>query len=302
MEGMMMPLGELAEFSQMKKILLNEKGKLSLSGCVDSQKVHMIAGLGERFKYKVIVTFSDLRAREIAEDFLFYDRNVVVYPGKDLIFYQADIHGNQLIKERIQVLKRIAEGKPLTVVTTFSALMSPMMPVSVFQEHIIAIDKRSQIAEEKLAEKLVAMGYEKVYQVENPGQFSIRGGIIDVFDLTQENPYRIELWGEDVESIRSFDVLSQRSIENLQSISIYPATELILSQKQLQDGMQRIEKEAKSYAEKLHKNFATEEAHRVTTHVKELKEQVMELKSGVNLESYINYFFSQTTVQKTVSD
>ena len=60
MEGMMMPLGELAEFSQMKKILLNEKGKISLSGCVDSQKVHMMAGLGERFKYKVIVTFSDL--------------------------------------------------------------------------------------------------------------------------------------------------------------------------------------------------------------------------------------------------
>ena len=289
----MTPLGELAEYSQIKKLLTAEKKTVSLTGCVDSQKLHMIAGLGDFFKVKVIITFSDLKAREIAEDFKFYDRNVHVYPAKDLIFYQADIHGNQLVKERIQVLKRIAERKPLTVVTTFSALMSPMMPISVFQEHTIFMDKTSQIVEEKLAEKLIVMGYEKVYQVENPGQFSIRGGIIDIFDLTQENPYRIELWGEDVDSIRSFDILSQRSIETLQSISIYPATELILSQSQLQDGVKRIETEAKNYAQKLRKNFATEEAHRITTHIKELKEQVLELQAGVNLESYINYFFAQ---------
>ena len=105
MEGLMMPLGEMAGFLQMKDLLVQKREKISLTGCVDSQKVHMMAGLGERFKYKVIVTFSDLRAKEIAQDYSFYDRNVVLYPGKDLIFYQADIHGNQLVKERIQVLK-----------------------------------------------------------------------------------------------------------------------------------------------------------------------------------------------------
>ena len=81
-----MPLGELAEVPHMKELLVKERDKISLTGCVDSQKVHMMAYLSERFKYKVILTFSDLRAREIAEDFLFYDRNVCVYPGKDLIF------------------------------------------------------------------------------------------------------------------------------------------------------------------------------------------------------------------------
>jgi len=85
-EGLMMPLGELAEFSQIKKMLQTDKETVSVSGCVDSQKVHMMAGVGERFKYKLILTFSDLRAREIAEDYQFYDRNVVIYPGKDLIF------------------------------------------------------------------------------------------------------------------------------------------------------------------------------------------------------------------------
>ena len=290
----MSPLGELAEYSRMKELLVQKKDKISLSGCVDSQKVHMMAALGERFKYKVIVTFSDLRAREIAEDYSFYDRNVVVYPGKDLIFYQADIHGNQLVKERIHVLKRIMEGKPVTVITTFGALMSPMMPLNVLKAHTIDIHKNGEVSEEKIKKRLIAMGYEKTHQVETPGQFSVRGGILDIFDLTQENPYRIELWGEEIESIRSFDVLSQRSIENLESIRIYPATELILTKEQLAEGMRKIASDAKKQSEALRKEFLTQEAHRLSKHVKELQEQVLELGMTVNLESYINYFFEKT--------
>ena len=294
MEGLMSPLRELAEFPQMKELLVDKKEGISLTGCVDSQKVHMMAALGDRFKYKVILTFSDLRAREIEEDFRFYDRNVMIYPGKDLIFYQADIHGNQLVKERINVLKRIMEGKPVTVITTFGALMSPMMPLEVLRENTIDIHKNGTLSEVKIAKQLVAMGYEKNHQVEIPGQFSVRGGIIDIFDLTGENPYRIELWGEEVESIRSFDVLSQRSIENLESIRIYPATELILTKEQLREGLNKIDKDAKKQSEALRKEFLTQEAHRLSSHVKELKEQVLELGMSVNLESYINYFFEKT--------
>ena len=251
----MMPLREMTGFLSMKELLVKKREAISLTGCVDSQKVHMMAGLGDRFKCKVIVTFSDLRAKEIAEDYLFYDRNTVIYPGKDLIFYQADIHGNQLVKERIGVLKRILEGKPITVITTFSAFMSPMMPMEVFQKYTINIQNKGELSERELAKNLVAMGYEKTHQVEAPGQFSIRGGIVDIFDLTQENPYRVELWGEEVDSIRSFDVLSQRSIENLESICIYPATELILSREQLADGIKKIELDAKKQEDYFRKAF-----------------------------------------------
>ena len=78
---------------------------------------------------------------------------------------------------------------------------------------------------QKLQENLSILGYERENQVESPGQFAVRGGILDVFPLTEENPVRIELWGDEVDSIRSFDVESQRSTENLQEIEIYPATE-----------------------------------------------------------------------------
>ena len=79
---------------------------------------------------------------------------------------------------------------------------------------------------EELKKTLVSLGYERMGQVEGEGQFAIRGGILDIFPLTEETPVRVELWGDEVDSIRSFDVESQRSIENLEELVIYPATEV----------------------------------------------------------------------------
>lgn len=294
MRALLAPLQELGEYEEIKKQLEKERAAVTLSGCVDSEKLHMIYGLGDGFRYKIIVTFSDLKTKELYEDYQFYDRNVMIYPAKDLIFFQADIHGNQLIMQRMKCLRRLMEGRPTTIITTFDALMTPQIPLSVQQKNIVSINKQSHIDESNLAVRLAELGYEKNYQVEAPGQFSVRGGIIDVFDLTEENPYRIELWGEDVESIRSFDILSQRSIEKLESISIYPATEMVLSREELQTGIQLIEKEGKAYAEKLRAEMKTEEAHRITQQIGELKEQLLELGvslNAVNLESYVRYFY-----------
>ena len=296
MRALLSPLEELGEYEEIKKMLVRESVSVALSGCADSQKLHMIYGLGDSFRYKIIVTFSDLRAKELYEDYKFYDRNVMLYPAKDLIFFQADIHGNQLIMERIKCLRRLMEGGQTTVITTYDALMAPQTPIDAWTKHVIHIDKQSRVEESELVIRLVELGYEKNYQVEAPGQFSIRGGIIDIFDLTEENPYRIELWGEDVESIRSFDILSQRSIEKLESVTIYPATELILSEDELRSGIKKIQAECKAHAAKLRKEMKTEEAHRVETQVRELAEQLLELglsRSAVNLESYVRYFYPE---------
>ena len=296
MRALLAPLEELAEYEEIKRTLTREKAAVSLSGCVDSEKLHIIYGLSDGFRYKIIATYSDLKAKELYEDYKFYDRNVTLYPAKDLIFFQADIHGNQLVMERMKCLRRLLEGRPVTVITTYDALMAPQIPVEVFRKHVIPIDKRTPVVESELAARLVELGYEKNYQVEAPGQFSIRGGIIDIFDLTEENPYRIELWGEDVESIRSFDILSQRSIEKLESITIYPATEMILTTEELHAGLKKIQAEAKEQAGKLRKQMKTEEAYRIESQVKELAEQLVELgvsRNAVNLESYVRYFYPE---------
>jgi len=293
MQALLAPLAELAEFDQAKEGIRKAQTPISISGCVDSQKLHMIYGLADGFHYKVIVTYSDLKARELYEEYKFYDRNVLLYPTKDLIFFQADIHGNQLTKERIRVLRRMAERKPLTLITTFAALMTPQVMWDP-QKDILHIEKGGTLDERTLAERLVALGYEKTYQVEGSGQFSVRGGIIDIFDLTEENPYRIELWGDEVDSIRSFDVLSQRSVEKLNQVTIYPATEFVLEEEQMRAGMEKLEKEAARQEKIFREEHKPEEAHRIAAQVKNLREQLFEFQSMVSLESYIHYFYEDT--------
>ncbi len=293
MQALLAPLKELAEYDRMRESLRKGLGPIALTGCVDSQKLHMVYGLSDGLKYKVIVTYSDLKAKEIYEEYKFYDRNVMLYPAKDLIFFQADIHGNQLTKERIRTLRRLMERKPVTIVTTYAALMTPQV-LWEEEKDCVKVNRGGSLNEALLAGKLVDMGYEKSYQVESPGQFSIRGGIVDVFDLTEENPYRIELWGDEVESIRSFDILSQRSVEKLESISIYPASEFVLETQRIHKGLEKLEKEAAKQEKIFRDAHQPEEAHRIAMQVKELKEQLLELRSKVNLEGYIRYFYEDT--------
>jgi len=291
------PIREMGEYEEIHKAL-GKRESVALTGCVDSQKVHMLYSISDDFSVKIIATYSDLRAKEIYEDCRFYDRNVVYYPAKDLIFYQADVHGNELIKERMKCIRKILEGNEVTIVTTFDSLMTPQVPPEIFKTHILSMKQGDSLQEEAFTKQLVLMGYEKNYQVEAPGQFSVRGGIVDVFDLTEENPYRIELWGDEIESIRSFDLLSQRSIEQLQELKVYPATEMLLDEDRMKRGLTRIEKDAEATEKRMREAFETEEAHRVHQMIKELKEQVIEFlavdASGyLNLESYIRYFYPE---------
>ena len=138
------------------------------------------------------------------------------------------------------------------------------------------------------------MGYEKNYQVERAGQFAVRGDILDVFDLTQENPVRIELWGDEVETIRSFDVLSQRSIEQLEFIQIFPATETILDSRRLHDGLERIRRETERISAQFRAKADPEAAHRLESEIARVTEEARELHVYTGLESFIHYFYPVT--------
>ena len=134
------------------------------------------------------------------------------------------------------------------------------------------------------------LGYERVAQVDGMGQFSIRGGIIDVFPLTEELPVRIELWDDEVDSIRTFDIESQRSIEELERVLVYPATEMVLTKQQITDGREAIEKEAKKYEKELRNQLKTEEAARIHSIVSELLDGLREGWKQHGLDGYIHYF------------
>lgn len=227
MKAFLTPLQGLAEFEQIKEKSKTNKGILQVSGCMESQKSHLMYGLSGIAPYRLILAEGERRAREIYEDYRFYDRKVYSYPAKDLLFFQADIHGNLLIRQRMKVIKALLEEKELTVVTSIDGCMDFLESLEKIKEQLIHYESDSTVDIEQLKNQLVALGYERVGQVEMPGQFSVRGGIVDIYCLTEENPWRIELWGDEIDSIRSFDPESQRSLENLEELTIYPAVEHI---------------------------------------------------------------------------
>ena len=123
------------------------------------------------------------------------------------------------------------------VVTTIDGLMDHLLPLSMVESQILTVSQGEVIDIEEWRKRLVSLGYERMAQVDGMGQFSIRGGIVDIFPLTEELPVRIELWGDEVDSIRSFDPESQRSVEQLEEVVLYPATEIVLTPEQVEMGL-----------------------------------------------------------------
>lgn len=227
MKALMQPLEAVAGFDDLKRQLKKNRGLVVVTGCLESQKAHIAAGLAEESPAVLLIAENELKAKELYEDYRLYDREVLLYPARDLIFYQADLSGNLLTRQRMQVIQALMERKNVTVITSAGGCMDYLLPLRVLKKHIRTLKNDSGLDLESFSKELTAMGYERCAQVEASGQFSIRGGILDIFALTEENPWRIELWGDEIDSIRSFDAESQRSIENLSEITIYPATEEI---------------------------------------------------------------------------
>ncbi|MBQ8912878.1 MAG: transcription-repair coupling factor, partial [Lachnospiraceae bacterium] len=254
----------------------------------------LIKALEKKGKLKLIVTYDEKRARQIAGDYKLFDREVYYYPAKDALFYYADIHSNETAKSRLEIIRHIAEKHAVTVVTTIEGLMDKIPDISHIVENLIDIKKDESIDIIKFSEKLTTLGYEKTVMVEERGQFSVRGGIIDIFPLTEECPYRVELWGDDVFSIRSFDVESQRSIEEVDEIRIYPSCEMVLTDERIGKGITAIEKEHKVQSTKLKKEFRTDAYARLNKMVETVKEELKEFNSTMGLDSMVEYFFDDT--------
>ncbi len=225
MQALITPLKELAEFDTMKRRVEKEPGIWKVTGCVTSQKTHFMYGLSGKFAKKVIVVPGELRAKQVYEEYKILDDDTYFYPAKDLLFYQADLRGKELLKQRMEVWQALCEKENITVVASFDAFMDALIPISSMQERILSFKPGDELNFELLKKQLVQLGYDREEQVEAPGQFAIRGGIVDIYPLTEEVPIRMELWGDEIDSIRTFDALSQRSIENLQEVTIYPATD-----------------------------------------------------------------------------
>ncbi len=288
------PLVDLAEYTDMKQDLDQGKGPVQISGVTDSQKVHMMHELSKDNPWRLVVTYDDTRAKEIFDDFSYFEPNTWLYPARDLLFYSSDIHGNLLTRQRMQVFKHLLEDEGGVVVTTVDGLMDHLLPLSMIKESCLNIMVGQTLDMEEIKHLLTGMGYERMGQVDGMGQFSVRGGILDVFPLTEEVPVRIELWGDEVDSIRSFDAESQRSIQQMDEVTIYPAAELILTKEYIEEGILRLEADEKKQEKAFRDQKKPEEVQRIRRAVGELVESLKEGFDVQTLDAYIRYFYKDT--------
>lgn len=241
------PLSELAGIEQLKKDFEVTGQPVMISGCIDTQKIHLVHAAVNDYRFRLIITSDEAKAREMQEDSRFFDKSSIYYPAKDFIFYSADVHGNQLAGERLRCIQKIIAAQDnktnITVITTIDGCVDMLMPLQRYRDNIIHLKNSDIIDTEKLISKLVGIGYTRVPMIDGQGQFAVRGGIIDIFSYTDETPVRIELWDDEIDSIRFFDVESQRSVEKIQTYDVFPATEWILSDDEIDAGFEKVKDE-----------------------------------------------------------
>ena len=162
----------------------------------------------------VFVASSDLEAKKAYEDLSFYMKDKVVYLGhQDIHFYHLDAKDRNEEAKKLRVLLRLAKGEKLVLVTSVEAILRKYIPKEVLLNNTFTYKIGDTVNLEELSDKLVSLGYERVSKIEGFGQFSIRGGIVDIFSLEYTNPIRMELFDDEIDSIRTFDVFSQKSID-----------------------------------------------------------------------------------------
>jgi len=285
------PMHGLAGFDQIAEDIAKRHTPVQIDGCIDAQKCHMIYSIGTAYPYKLIISYNEVRAREIFEEYKFFDKNVKLYPAKDTIFFNADIHSDLISGQRLSAIRPLMDGEPVTLITTVDGLQDSILPLDYLRSFCITLGEHDTVPVQALAARMVQLGYERTVQVEAPGQFSVRGGIFDFYNQSDDCPYRIELWDDEIDSIRSFDAQSQRSLERCGSVTIYPAAEYIFTEEIKARGLKNMDKDLSRQAAKLRELGKPESAARLEKLTAQFRDAMEISPQAANVDSYIGYFF-----------
>ena len=277
-------LGKSPKFVSLVKNIENTKSPIEISGLTDVAETSIVAGINEFTKRPVLlVTYNEVQARKLAENIKYFTDKVHVFPKKEILTYDYVAESKDLPYERIDVLNKIYDNKNIIVVTTIEAIEQKILSKAELYKNTLnfEIGKRCNIDEIK--QKLVDLGYVRYELIDARGEFSIRGGIIDI-SISDTTGVRIELWGDEVDSIRYFNIVSQRSTSQIEKIEIYPAHEFIL------------EKSLENVCKNIESNVYEANKQQI------VEKDIEEIKNGNYLSKVDRYFNSFYSNQETLLD
>ena len=230
-------LEKLNKFKELTKQIDEKQTPINISGLEFVGKSHIISSVSDTTKKPIcIITYNELQAKQMVKDLRFFTDKIEYFGKREIASYDYIAESKDLPYTRIDVLNKIYNKDVKIVVTTIEAIMQAMVPKEVLYKNILKFNTGS-VYEVKgfkgkrdlntLKQFLVLLGYERNDLVENRGQFSIRGGICDI-GLSEKIGVRIEFWGDEVDSIRYFNISSQRTTEMTDNVTIFPAHEYLL--------------------------------------------------------------------------
>ena len=202
-------------------------------GLTPVQKAHIISALvGGLEKKALVVVPDDATAVRLCEDLTAFGVSALQYPSRSFSFYTTDSQSYEYEQKRIKVLRRMLDNRIDIVVASAEASVSYTVPPEILRQKSVLLKKNEETTLENIIMSLNCAGYTRVDAVEGVGQFSVRGGIVDFFSPDDEEPVRIELWGDTVDTMCRFDIVSQRRTVNIDDILIAPSKEIIIDNPQ----------------------------------------------------------------------
>ncbi len=228
-------------YSELQTALKSGQLPASVTGLSGVHKAQTVMALGETAKVLVICDSEANATRLVSDVNEMSSRDMAcLYPAKDFTFANIETASPEYEHARIKALHRISSGKSSILVASIEAVMQSTIPFEHLSEMSIEIKAGEVLDPREFAKSLTALGYSRAAQIEGRGQFAIRGDILDVFPVAEDAPYRIELWGDEIDTVSVFDIESQRRIDTVKRLTITPAKELIISDDELKEAIEAL--------------------------------------------------------------
>ena len=228
----------------------------------------------------------------MAEDLKFFIQDKVHYfPVREILFYNIEATSEEVNEERIKTLEKLMGKKPCVIVASIEAILLKLSPSKLYNKYVMTFNLGDSINLQKVIETFIIQGYERTDRVEAKGQFSIRGGIIDIYTVSQEDPIRIELFNDEVDSIRSFRADTQKSIEKKQQAKIFPVIENIIESSHRKEIISKLDQDLATILKKLEKD----PAQKLKDKVDQIKEKLEYLESSKGLYQILPYLYDEAT-------
>lgn len=285
-------LKKAKEYSFLLEQVKSSKTNL-IYGVTGSQKSILATLLMNAQKRPLLyIVESAVRSKEIFDDFcnLLPTQRVQFFPSLDSLPFEVLAQSHETRRKRLEVMEGLLAGKTRVVVTTWEALSKTLIPPQVFQKTLLNLQVGQRVDLEELLAYFVAVGYQGVERVEDQGQFSQRGGIIDIFPPTAENPFRLEFFDEEIESIRIFSGESQRSLHKVTAVTLLPAVEFFLWGLDKEKALERIRQEGSKFLKKLGETGNKEAYDNFSQKLKLIEEFIFYEQNFPSYEQLLPYF------------